>query len=271
MEFDEKPRIGVLRGWVTLLRRVCLAGLATLALTAPAMADPFNHVVNGGFESGATAGVLSPSLAGPPFNYVIYVFGVGGATNIGGWTVSNSSNNNGSSTPLSVLVTGNPPQVPAGGSYAVDFDPYWNITTGALLNGPVTGTLPEISQTMDLPAGNYVLSFEGAVETLSPPASRPLNVTLTGAAALNQTVTTSESDAVGYNQFTFDFSSTGGNVTLTFTPNDYSPEPNFMLDNVSVTAVPESSSGLLLLTMLAAVLALRGKISPPRRAQQVRP
>ena len=40
------------------------------------------------------------------------------------------------------LVSGNPPQVPAGGRYAVDFDPFWNVATGALLTGTVTGTLP---------------------------------------------------------------------------------------------------------------------------------
>jgi len=49
-------------------------------------------------------------------------------------------------------------------------------------------------------------------------------------------LTTSEIDAVGYTLFLFGFESTGGIVDLTFTPNDYSPEPNFMLDNVSVTA-----------------------------------
>jgi len=71
-------------------------------------------------------------------------------------------------------------------------------------------------------------------------------VTLRGAASLNQTVTTSQIDNTGYTLFSFDFTSTGGNVDLTFTPNDYTPEPNFMLDNVSVTAVtPESSYALL--------------------------
>jgi MYXO-CTERM domain-containing protein len=63
-----------------------------------------------------------------------------------------------------------------------------------------------------------------------------LNVTLSGAATLDQTVTTSETDDVGYTLFSFDFVSTGGNATLTFTPDDFSPEPNFMLDNVSVTS-----------------------------------
>jgi hypothetical protein len=70
-----------------------------------------------------------------------------------------------------------------------------------------------------------------------------------GAASLNQTVTTSQIDNMGYALFTFDFNSTGGNVDLTFTPNDYSPEPNFMLDNVSVTAVtvtPEPSYFLVM-------------------------
>jgi hypothetical protein len=88
-------------------------------LSMPLLASP-NYVINGDFETGATAGQLSPTISGD----LIYVFGVGGATNIGGWTVSASSNNNGSTTPLSLLVTGNPPQVAADGSYAVDFDPY---------------------------------------------------------------------------------------------------------------------------------------------------
>jgi hypothetical protein len=218
-----------------------------------------NYVTNGGFETGATSGVLSPT---DPSN-LIYVFGVGGATNIGGWTVSASSNNNGSGNPLSVLVTGNPPQQPASGNYAVDFDPFWNIATGALLGPTITGTLPEISQTFVLPAGDFVLSFDGAVEggAASTP-SRPLTATLTGAAALNQTVTTSEVDAVGYTLFTFDFASTGGPVTLSFIPNDYTPEPNFMLDNVSVTGVPEPSYALPVLGLLIAVFAGRRNRRP---------
>lgn len=81
----------------------------------PLLADPFNYVTNGGFESGATSGVLTPAAG-----LNVYVFGVGGSTNIDGWMVSASSINNGSDTPLSVLVTGNPPQQPAGGTYAVD-------------------------------------------------------------------------------------------------------------------------------------------------------
>jgi hypothetical protein len=121
-----------------------LLGILTVM---PLLADPFNYLTNGGFESGATSGVLTP-VAG----LSIYVFGVGGSTNIDGWTVSASSINNGSDTPLSVLVTGNPPQQPASGIYAVDFDSSWNISTGALLSGAVTGTLPEISQTFALPS-----------------------------------------------------------------------------------------------------------------------
>ena len=136
---------------------------------------------------------------------------------------------------FSCRLTGNPPQQPAGGSYAVDFDPFWNIATGALLGPTVTGTLPEISQTFLLPAGSYILSFDGAVEEGVLPQTRPLTVTLSGAATLNQTVTSDESDSPGYNLFSFDFDSTGGSVTLAFIPNDFSPEPNFMLDNVSVT------------------------------------
>jgi hypothetical protein len=218
----------------------------------PLHAD-INYVTNGDFETGATSGVLSPAIPSD----LIYVFGVGGATDIAGWTVSASSNNNGSTTPLSVLVTGNPPQVPAGGRFAVDFDPFWNISTGALLGPTVTGTLPQISQTFSLPTGSYVLSFDGAEEQDAPTASRPLTVALSGAATLNQTVTTSENDGVGYTLFTFDFTSTGGNVTLSFTPNDYSAEPNFMLDNVSVVATPEPCQALpLVLGMLGLLAAL---------------
>jgi hypothetical protein len=216
----------------------------TLLVGAPLFAD-INYVTNGGFENGAANGRLSTSIGGD----LIYVFGVGGATNIDGWTVSASSNNNGSGAPLSVDVTGNPPQVPASGQYAVDFDPFWNVQTGALLSGPVTGTLPQISQSFLLPAGSYVLSFDGAVEQAGGTGTRPLTVTLSGAASLTQTVTTSQIDSTGYTLFTFDFNSTGGNVDLTFTPNDYSPEPNFMLDNVSVTAVTPEPSYLLVVAL----------------------
>jgi hypothetical protein len=239
-----------------------LSLLIPLLLSMPLFAD-INYVTNGDFETGATNGTLSPTIPGD----LIYVFGVGGATDIGGWTVSDSSNNNGSATPLSVLVTGNPPQVPASGSYAVDFDPFWDIATGALLSGPVTGTLPEISQSFLLPAGSYVLSFDGAVEEPdSPPGSRPLTVTLSGAATLNQTVTASESDDVGYTLFSFNFVSTGGSVDLTFTPNDYSPEPNFMLDNVSVIAAPDPSYGLPMMLALLGVVVLRSAFGPRRNS-----
>lgn len=227
--------------------------LLAFLMGLPLLASPINYVTNGDFETGATSGVFSHAIAGD----LIYVFGVGGQTNIGGWTVSSSSNNNGSSTPLSVLVTGNPPQIPAGGSYAVDFDPFWNIANGALLGPTVTGTLPEISQTFSLPAGAYLLSFDGAVEQNGGSGTRPLSVTLTGAATLNQTVTTSEPDNIGYTLFSFEFLSTGGDVTLTFTPNDFSAEPNFMLDNVSVTAVPEPAFTLLMLALVAAMLLRR--------------
>ena len=85
----------------------------------------------------------------------------------------------------------------------------------------------------------------------------PLNVTLSGAASLNQTVTASEPDNLGYTLFSFDFVSTGGSVDLTFTPNDCTPEPNFMLDNVSVTAIPEPGCFLLILPGLPLMAKLR--------------
>jgi hypothetical protein len=50
----------------------------------------------------------------------------------------------------------------------------------------------------------------------------------------------------GYDHFAYNFTSSGGVATLTFTPNDFSPQPNFMLDNVSIAPVPEPSSVALL-------------------------
>ncbi len=227
----------------TLMRRARCFGIIAAVLLWWTPNAPADFVVNGGFESGATSGVLSPSNPGD----LIYVFGVGGQTNIGGWTVSESANSNGSSTPLSVLVVGSPPQYPASGKYALDFDPFWNVTTGALLGPTVTGTLPQISQVIDLPAGQYVLSFDAAVEQPNPNAeSRLVSVTLAGAASLLETPTTSRPDNVGYDHFSYDFTSTGGAVTLTFTPDDFSAQPNFMLDNVSINSVPEPSSLMLL-------------------------
>jgi hypothetical protein len=157
--------------------------------------------------------VLSPSIPGD----LIYVFGVGGATDIGGWTVSNSPNNNGSDTALAVLVTGNPPRAPASGTYAVDFDSLLEHLHGRApagkRDGHRGGTPPEISQTLSLPAGSYVLSFDGTVEQNGGTGTRPLTVTLSGGANLDQTVTTSETDDIGYTLFSFDFVSTGGPST----------------------------------------------------------
>jgi hypothetical protein len=138
----------------------------------------------------------------------------------------------------------------------VDFDPFWNVSTGAPLGPTVTGALPQLSQTLTLPAGQFLLSFYGATEQSAPYLeNRPLTVTLSGAATLDQTVTTNEVDAVGYTQFKFGFTSTGGAVDLTFTPNDFTPEPNFMLDNVSVVATPEPSQ---IFPVVLGLLALAG-------------
>ncbi len=226
---------------MTMTMRAIRFGVVAVGLfgsTPAALARDF--VVNGGFEAGATSGVASPSQPG------VYVFGVGGTTNIGGWAVTSSGNTNGSPTPLSVLVTANPPQVPAAGTYALDFDPFWDVKTGVLLGSPVVGTLPQISQVIQLPTGEYVLGFNAAVEQPDLHQSRPLLVTLSGAASLSQTAVTSRPDNTGYDFFSYDFASSGGAVTLTFTPNDFSPQPNFMLDNVSINAVPEPSTIRLL-------------------------
>ena len=229
------------------------------ACSALALAGPINYVTNGGFESGASSGVFSNSFPGD----LIYVFGVGGATNIDGWSVSAGPNSNGSGTPLSVLVTGNPPQTPAGGSYAVDFDPFWNIQTGAILGPTVTGTLPEISQTVNLPAGQFVLSFNGAEEQPDLDLPRSLGVTLTGAATLTEVASTTTPDNVGWDFFSYIFTSSGGAVTLTFIPDDFSPEPNFMLDNVAINAAPEPSTAIpMALGALVLLLALRMRRYP---------
>jgi hypothetical protein len=235
----------------TILRMKRFALLPVL-FGAPLFAS-INYVTNGGFENGATSGAFSPSVPGD----LIYAFGVGGQTNIAGWTVSASSVNNGSANPLSLLVVGDPPQVPAGGSYAVDFDPFWNVKTGALLGPTVTGTLPQLSQNIFLPAGGYVLSFEGALEQSGVErAVRPLAVSLTGAATLRETAIVNTPDDIGYTKFSYAFTSTGGNVDLTFTPNDFSPEPNFMLDDVSITAAtPEPYLGV---PVALGLLALSG-------------
>jgi hypothetical protein len=219
-----------------------------------------NYITNGGFENGATTGELSPTNPAD----LIYAFGVGGQTSITGWTVSASSISNGSANPLSLLVVGDPPQVPASGSYAVDFDPFWNVKTGALLGPTVTGTLPQLSQTVFLPAGGYVLSFDGALEQPGiDRAARLLAVSLTGAATLSETAVATTRDNVAYTQFTYDFTSAGGNVDLTFTPDDFTPAPNFMLDNVSITAAtPEPDYGapiaIGLLTFAAWKFSRRG-------------
>jgi hypothetical protein len=181
---------------------------------------------------------------------------VGGQIDIGGWTVTSSGNNNGSTTPLSLVVTADRPQVPASGTYALDFDPFWNVKTGQLLGPTVEGTLPQISQVIQLPAGQYVLSFDAAVQTPNPNSeSRSVLVTLTGGASLSQIPTTSSPDSTGYESLSYNFSSNGSAVTLTSTPNDFSAEPNFVLDNVSITSVLKPSAiGLLAIGRLALVL-----------------
>ena len=124
------------------MRRTRCFGLIAAVLLWWAPNATADFVVNGGFEAGATAGVLSPTNPGD----LIYVFGVGGQTNIGGWTVS---------APPTTMVrrrrsrswwSAARPNSRHRASYALDFDPFWNVHTGALLGPTVTGTLPQISQ-----------------------------------------------------------------------------------------------------------------------------
>ena len=98
-----------------------------------------------------------------------------------------------------------------------------------------------------MPAGQYVLSFDAAVEQPNPSQeSRFVGVTLTGTAVVVGDADHEPPDDTGYDYFSYNFTSTGGAVTLTFTPDDFSAQPNFMLDNVSINAVPEPSSVVLL-------------------------
>ncbi len=131
------------------------------------------------------------------------------------------------------------------GSYALDFDPFWNVKTGPLMGPTVTGTLPQISQVIQLPADQCVLSFDAAIEQNRGAGTRSVLVTLNGGASLSETPTTSRPDNTGHDFFSYHFSSNGSAVTLTFIPDDFSPEPNFMLDNVSITSVPEPSTIIL--------------------------
>jgi hypothetical protein len=67
-------------------------------------------------------------------------------------------------------------------------------------------------------------------------------------------VTASEPDNAGYTLFSFGFVSTGGSVTVSFIPDDYSAQPN---DNVSVAPLPEPSFVWLLVSLLAMMMFRR--------------
>lgn len=202
-----------------MLSRLLAALLLAAALGSTARA---NLIVNGSFETGTL-----PTLA--------YATLAAASSNITGWTIGGHG----------IDYIGTYWQA-ADGSRSVDLD-----SGTAVGTGPYDGTLAQTFATNA--GGHYLLNFQMAGNPDGAPAVKLLNVSAAGQSAqFSFTNSTQTRASMGYQPRSFSFTATSASTTLTFTSlsgSGFGP----VLDNINVTAVPESAVLLLGLSGLSAL------------------
>jgi choice-of-anchor C domain-containing protein len=205
------------------MRSLLAAAAAVVLLPSTANAAAF---VNGSFESGTTANPFT-TVAG------------GNSTTITGWTVTGNS----------VDYIGN----------------YWtaqNLSRSIDLNGGAQGG---IQQTFDTVAGIlYNVSFWLAGNPDGAPITKTVLVGATGAANASYTFNSTGFDKVnmGWQNYTYSFLATGSSTTLSFASQDAGAF-GAVLDNVSVTAMPEPAVWATMLLGFGLVGGLMRRRSRP--------
>lgn len=108
-----------------------------------------------------------------------------------------------------------------------------------MLGSPGPGTL---SQTLSTANGqNYVLSFDLSFNPNASNATKAIGVSFAGGAVTNFTGT------VPFSHYTLGFTATSASTSLTFSSTSGADYSGAVLDNVSVTAVPEPETYAMLL------------------------
>jgi choice-of-anchor C domain-containing protein len=200
---------GFFDSWLgKFMKRICMAlAAASVGFIANADASVFQ---NGGFETGPAPGS--------------FITLGSGSTAITGWTV---------------------------GGGGIDYiGSYWQPSDGSRsldLNGNLPGS---ISQTFDVVSGQtYQVTFYLAGNTDGGPAIKTLTASIDSTVFLASFDSTGKSRSdMGWMQYSFLFTANGPTETLSFQSttlegNAYGPA----LDNVSVAAVPESSTWAMMI------------------------
>lgn len=199
---------------MAVIKRYCALALAVLGISLPAYAD---LLVNGSFESGNFVPNAQDTM-----DLAI------GATDMTGWTVQNAS--------LAWIGPSNPFGLSASdGGYFLDLSGYHdNSPYGGVLQSQVIPTV--IGQT-------YRLSFDIGTDPAYDTA--PVGVEVT--AGLDSSIFLSTPlNANQWETFEFDFVATAANTAISLVGNAGTNEKYVGLDKVSLTAIPEPSSVMLL-------------------------
>lgn len=220
----------------------------TLALASVLMggvsANAQNLIINPGFEAG----------------------GVGVGTAIPGWTKTGNVNPEAYATYVGFGVPGSKLPTAAYGNNFVAFNDGNNTTVDGVLSQTLTGLTVGTVYNVGFSFGNFNAANNNAADTQSITAA----VTSVGITLASLPVTdfeaTTQTDFTAINKpRSFFFTATGATATLSFTdttPLSQVVQADGVLDNVSVTAVPEAGA----LSLLAAGIAAGAGLLLRRRA-----